>query len=64
MEFEQGGDEKYGEVSVVAQVGVKELAQGGNWTLVKSPRQVVEKLDQVHYFLPQKRHSFPLPARH
>ena len=38
--FEQGGDEKYGEVSLVVQGGVKELAQGGNWTLVKSPRQV------------------------
>ena len=40
--FEQGGDEKHGDVSVVAQGGVKELAQGGSWTLVKSPRKVKE----------------------
>ena len=40
--FEQGGDEKLGDVSVVAQGGVKELAPGGSWTLVKSPRKVKE----------------------
>ena len=32
--FEQRGDEKFGEVSVAA--------QGGNWTLVKSPRKIKE----------------------
>ena len=42
MGFEQGGDEKLGDVSVVAQGGVKELVQGGSWTLVKSPRKVKE----------------------
>ena len=42
--FEQGGDKKYGKVSLVVQGGVKELAQGGNWTLVKSLRKV--KMDR------------------
>ena len=37
--FEQEGDEKLGEVSVVA--------QGGNWTLVKSPRKVKEDRKRV-----------------
>ena len=37
--FEQRGDEKLGEVSVVA--------QGGNWTLVKSPRKVKEDRKRV-----------------
>jgi len=35
-------DHKVGEVSVVAQGGVKKLAQGGSWTLVKSPRKIKE----------------------
>ena len=35
-------DEKVGEVSVVAQGGIKELATGGYWTLVKSPTKVKE----------------------
>ena len=34
--------EKVGEVSVVAQGGINELATGGYWTLVKSPRKVKE----------------------
>ena len=58
MGFEQGGDENLGDVSVVAQGGVKELAQGGSWTLVKSPRKIKEnRKSQSNNCGPGARHQ-------